>query len=97
MSSWHFLGSFFPPVLAPDYLLALLSPLFQTLEIAAAAMTIAFCVSLPLGICASLRLPGGFAILSFLALPRLLWETVWMDRCGALWRCCAPCRKWCGA
>ncbi|HEX3576816.1 MAG TPA: phosphonate ABC transporter, permease protein PhnE [Rhodopila sp.] len=70
MSSWQLLGSFFPPVLAPDYLLALLAPLLQTLEIAAAAMTIAFCVSLPLGICASLRLPGSRAILSLLTALR---------------------------
>lgn len=70
MSSWQLLGSFFPPDLTPDYLLALLKPLLQTLEIAAAAMTIAFCVSLPLGICASLRLPGSRAILLVLTALR---------------------------
>jgi phosphonate transport system permease protein len=75
MSPWHLALMFFPPVLAPSYLLALLQPLLETLEIAAGAMTIAFAISLPLAIAAGLRLPGSapllFVLTAFRSIPDL--------------------------
>lgn len=70
MSAWHLLAAFFPPTLDPAYLLALLGPLLETVGIAAAAMTIAFAISLPLAIAAGLRLPGTRAALALLGMLR---------------------------
>jgi phosphonate transport system permease protein len=69
---WSLLSSFFPPVLTASYLGALLPPLLETLGMAAGAMFIAFCVSLPLGIAAGLRLPGTRPILGVLAALRAI-------------------------
>ncbi len=59
--------SFFPPVLTPHYLLALREPVLETLGLTLGAMTIAFAVSIPLGVAAGLRLRGSTAILTGLA------------------------------
>jgi phosphonate transport system permease protein len=64
--------SFFPPVLAPDYLLALGGPVLETLGLTFGAMLIAFAVSLPLGIVAGLRLPGARALLATLSAMRAI-------------------------
>jgi phosphonate transport system permease protein len=66
------LASFFPPVLTPHYLLALGRPVVETLGLTFGAMTIAFAVSLPLGVAAGLRLPGTSALLSVLAALRAI-------------------------
>ncbi|WP_441294016.1 hypothetical protein, partial [Burkholderia sp. AU4i] len=50
--------SFFPPVLTPSYLLALVEPVMETIGMAVGAIFIAFCVSIPLGVAAGLRLSG---------------------------------------
>ena len=73
--SLSLLMSFFPPVLAPSYLLALGGPVLETLGLSLGAMAIAFAVSLPLGIAAGLRLRGSRALLAgltaFRAIPDL--------------------------
>jgi phosphonate transport system permease protein len=63
-------SSFFPPVLAPDYLLALAGPVLETLGLTFGAMLVAFAVSLPLAVAAGLRLPGSRAMLAGLAAVR---------------------------
>jgi phosphonate transport system permease protein len=64
--------SFFPPVLTPSYLLALRGPVLETIGLTLGAMTIAFAVSLPLGVAAGLRLPGTRALLGALAAFRAI-------------------------
>ena len=64
------LASFFPPVLAPDYLRALGAPVLETLGLTFGAMLVAFTVSLPLGILAGLRLPGSRTLLAALGAIR---------------------------
>jgi phosphonate transport system permease protein len=66
------LASFFPPVLTPSYLLALRGPVLETLGLTLGAMTIAFAISLPLGVAAGLRLPGTRALLGALAAFRAI-------------------------
>lgn len=66
------LAAFFPPVLTPSYLLALLPAALETLGQALGAMFIAFCLSLPIGIVAGLRLPGSRAILAVLTAVRAI-------------------------
>jgi len=66
------LSSFFPPVLTPSYLLALLPVLLETLGLAVGAMFVAFTISLPLGIAAGLRLPGTGGLLAALAAVRAI-------------------------
>jgi phosphonate transport system permease protein len=66
------LGAFFPPVLTPAYLAALGGPVVETLGMTFGAMTLAFAVSLPLGVAAGLRLPGTRAILGALAALRAI-------------------------
>lgn len=61
---------FFPPVLTPSYLLALVPVLLQTLAVTAGSMFVAFSISLPLGIAAGLELPGTRALLAGLAALR---------------------------
>src|SRR3546814_15022119 len=64
------LASFFPPVLTPSYLLALMPLVLETIGLTLGAMFIAFCVSLPLGIAAGLRLPGTRPLLAVLTALR---------------------------
>jgi phosphonate transport system permease protein len=66
------LGAFFPPVLTPAYLAALGGPVAETLGMTVGAMTLAFAVSLPLGVAAGLRLPGTRAILGTLTALRAI-------------------------
>lgn len=63
---------FFPPVLTPSYLLALIPVLLQTLALTAGSMFIAFSVSLPLGVAAGLELPGTRVLLGGLAAVRAI-------------------------
>ena len=79
MPGWHdfiaALRQWFPPDLSPSYLWGLRTPLFETLEIAAAAMLIAIFMGLLLGLFIGARLPGFralYALLtSFRAIPDL--------------------------
>lgn len=64
--------SFFPPVLTPSYLLALVEPVMETIGMAVGAIFIAFCVSIPLGVAAGLRLSGARTLLSALAAWRAI-------------------------
>jgi phosphonate transport system permease protein len=70
--AFQLFASFFPPVLAPDYLLALAGPVVETLGLTFGAMLAAFVVSLPLGVVAGLRLPGSGALLAALAAVRAI-------------------------
>jgi phosphonate transport system permease protein len=66
---------FFPPVLDPSYLWALAGLAVETLGLSLGAMTIAFAISLPLGVAAAFRLRGSKALLAaltaFRAIPDL--------------------------
>jgi phosphonate transport system permease protein len=66
---------FFPPDLSLSYLRDMRTPLYETLEIAAGAMTVAIFVGLVLGLFIGARLPGAralYALLtSFRAIPDL--------------------------
>src|SRR3546814_20216745 len=64
------LASFFPPVLTPSYLLALMPLVLETISLTLGAMFIAFCVRLPLRIAAGLRLPGTRQFLAVLTALR---------------------------
>ena len=66
------LDLFFPPVLTPSYLLALIPVLLQTLALTAGSMFVAFSVSLPLGVAAGLELPGTRVLLGGLAAVRAI-------------------------
>ena len=66
--------SFFPPHLAPSYLLALVPPVVDTIGMAFGAMFIAFCLSLPIAIAAALRLPGAGLLLNVLTAFRAIPE-----------------------
>lgn len=66
------LASFFPPVLTPSYLVALAGPVAETLGLGLGAMTIAFLVSLPLGVAAGLRVRGSSVLLAGLAAFRAI-------------------------
>ena len=69
------LRQWFPPDLSPSYLWAMRTPLFETLEMAAAAMLIAISLGLVLGLFIGARLPGARALYtlltSFRAIPDL--------------------------
>ena len=54
MSLLQLLASFFPPHLAPSYLIALAGPVLETVALALGAMALAVCVSLPLVVAAAL-------------------------------------------
>ncbi|MBX6419968.1 MAG: ABC transporter permease subunit [Nevskia sp.] len=71
-SLWPLLSAFFPPVLTPSYLRALLPPVVETLGLAAGSMFLAFLISLPLGIAAGLRLPGTRPLLAVLSAVRAI-------------------------
>jgi phosphonate transport system permease protein len=66
------LRSFLPPDLTPAYLAALAGPLAETLGMAFAAMTIAFLVSLPLGIACGLRVRGAPVLVAGLSWLRAI-------------------------
>jgi phosphonate transport system permease protein len=73
--AWGLLLSFFPPVLTPSYLWALGGLVVETLGLSLGAMTIAFAISLPLGLAAALRVRGSKTLLAaltaFRAIPDL--------------------------
>ncbi len=58
--------SFFPPVLTPAYLWALGGLVIETIGLSLGAMTIAFAISLPLGVAAAFRVRGSKALLAAL-------------------------------
>lgn len=68
--SFRMLGSFFPPELSPDYLIALIGPMLETLGLAFGAMTLAFAFSLPLGVAVGIRLRGAPLLVTALSLFR---------------------------
>lgn len=68
----HFLTLFFPPELSSSYLLALATPVAQSVGMATAAMTLAIAVSLPLGLWIGLRLRGFRAVRIFLTAVRAI-------------------------
>ena len=72
MSGLSLLFSFFPPVLDPSYLLALINPTVETIGLAIGAMFVAYFVSLPLGIAASLNVRGARTLLTALAAWRAI-------------------------
>lgn len=55
---WQTLAAFVPPDLSPHYLIALGPPTLESLGISAGAMTVAFAVSLPLGLAIGTEAPG---------------------------------------
>lgn len=55
---WDTLSAFVPPDLSPHYLLALVPPTVESLGITAGTMTVAFAVSLPLGLAIGTEAPG---------------------------------------
>jgi phosphonate transport system permease protein len=69
---WHTLASFFPPDLSVHYLLALVGPVVESLGMTAGAMTIAFLVSLPLGLIIGTQAAGARALNGFLAAFRAI-------------------------
>lgn len=68
--SWDLLRTFFPPDLSPAYLAALIRPVLETLGLAFGAMTLAFLVSLPLGIAVGARLRGARLLVTGLSIFR---------------------------
>src|SRR5258708_8841719 len=66
------LGNFFPPDLSPVYLKAALVPLFETLEIAAAATFLALIIGLLVSLYIGARLPGARLLYALLASVRAL-------------------------
>ncbi len=64
--------SFFPPDLSPHYLLALVPSVVDSVGMAAAAMLIAFAISLPLGLAVGTAVPGARFIQSTLAALRAI-------------------------
>jgi len=72
MRPLELLFGFLPPDLGPSYLLALAPAVLQTIGLAVGAMFLAFCVSLPLGIVAALRLPGARPLLAALGALRAI-------------------------
>ncbi|MHB1606980.1 MAG: PhnE/PtxC family ABC transporter permease [Leptospirales bacterium] len=71
-SLWNLLGAFFPPDLGLGYLLALVKPVFESVGMAAASMTIAAALSLPLGLAIALRIPGSRPMLHVLSALRAI-------------------------
>lgn len=72
MRPLQLLLSFLPPDLSPAYLLALAPAVLQTVGLAFGAMFLAFCVSLPLGVIAALRLPSARILLAVLGAVRAI-------------------------
>src|SRR5258708_5755831 len=68
------LRNFFPPDLSPVYLKAALVPLFETLEIAAAATFLALIIGLLVSLYIGARLPGARRVYALLARVRALHE-----------------------
>ncbi|HEY5226739.1 MAG TPA: phosphonate ABC transporter permease, partial [Methylovirgula sp.] len=66
-SSLALLGSFFPPDLAPHYLLALAGPVLESIGMTAGAMLIAYLLSLVLGLFIGLRGLGSGALVTALS------------------------------
>jgi phosphonate transport system permease protein len=64
---WQTLRAFVPPDLSPHYLIALLQPTLESLGITAGAMTIAFAISLPVGLAIGTEAPGARILERFLA------------------------------
>jgi phosphonate transport system permease protein len=71
-SLFRLIAAFFPPDLAPHYLLALIPSAVDSVGMAAAAMVIAFAVSLPLGLAAGTAMPGARFIQSILVALRAI-------------------------
>lgn len=68
------IADFFPPYLAPSYLIALIVPLLQTVGMAAGGMLIACLVGLPLAMLIGAQLPGARALYAMLASVRAIPE-----------------------
>src|SRR5260370_33170920 len=66
------LRNFFPPDLSPVYLKAALAPLFETLEIAAAATFLAIIIGLLVSLYIGWPLPGARVLYALLASVRAL-------------------------
>ncbi len=64
---WRTLIAFVPPDLSPHYLLALGEPVLESLGMTAGAMTIAFAISLPVGLAIGTEAPGARSLERFLA------------------------------
>ena len=71
-SIFKLIFAFFPPDLAPHYLLALMPAAVDSVGMAIAAMFIAFAVSLPLGLAAATSMPGARFIQSILVALRAI-------------------------
>ena len=72
MNALTLLQSFLPPVLTSSYLLALVEPVVATIGLAVGAMFLAFCISIPLGVAAGLRLRGTRMVLTVLGAWRAI-------------------------
>jgi phosphonate transport system permease protein len=72
---FQFLLQFLPPDLSWHYLRAIATPVGETIGMAAAAMTLAYAVSLPIGLWIGLRIPGhrllGAVLTAIRAIPDL--------------------------
>ena len=68
--TFQLLRAFFPPDLSPAYLAALIGPMLETLGLAFGAMTLAFLLSLPLGIAVGSKLRGAPMLVTALSLFR---------------------------
>lgn len=68
----RFFAQFFPPDLSVLYLRALALPVAESIGMAAAAITLAFAVSVPLGLCIGLRLPGSRILIILLTALRAI-------------------------
>jgi len=66
-SSLALLRSFLPPDLSLHYLIALIGPVVESIGMTAAAMLLAYLISLPLGLYIGSRAPGGGALQAVLA------------------------------
>lgn len=64
---WRTLAAFFPPDLSPHYLLALGKPVLESLGMTAGGMTIAFAISLPVGLAIGTEAPGARVLERFFA------------------------------
>lgn len=64
---WRTLVAFVPPDLSPHYLFALTRPVLESLGMTAGAMTVAYTISLPVGLAIGTEAPGARAIERFLA------------------------------
>lgn len=61
-SSLSLLRTFVPPDLSLHYLIALIGPVMESIGMTAAAMLLAYLISLPLGLAIGLRAPGSRAV-----------------------------------